>query len=159
MKFDKRKNADERFCSLLSTVGRKTVAPDREFLNKLRDDSTKKFEASASDGSEHLRESIHTVSIWRTIMKSKITKLAAAAVIIVGVLTVMHFVGLSTATVTFADVIEPILNAQTAILDIIIGEEGQGPVIHDQIKGSLIKELCRIWRMLLASLTWRPAGC
>jgi len=73
-------------------------------------------------------------------MKSPITKLAAAAVIIVGVLTVMYFVGSPfAATVTFAEVIEPIFNAQTAILDIIIGEEGQGPVIHDQIKGSLIR--------------------
>ncbi len=139
MKFGKRKNSDEKFCSLLSTVGRKTVAPDREFLKKLREDSTKKFEASASDGSEHLRESINTVSIWRTIMKSPITKIAAAVVVISGVLIVMHFVGLSTATVTFADVIKPIFNAQTAILDIIVGEEGQGPVIHDQIKGSLIR--------------------
>ena len=139
MKFDKRKNSDEKFCSLLSTVARKTVAPDREFLKKLREDSTKKFEASASDGSEHLRESIHAVSIWRTIMKSKITKLAAAAVIITGVLIGIHFVGLSTATVTFAEVIEPIFNAKTAILDIIVGEEGDGPVIHDQIKGSRIR--------------------
>lgn len=140
MKFDKRKNSDEKFCSLLSTVGRKTVAPDREFLNKLREDSTKKFEASASDGSEHLGESIHTVSIWRTIMKSKITKFAAAVVIITGVLIGIHFVGLSTATVTFAEVIKPIFNAQTAILDIIIGEEeAGGPIIHDQIKGSRIR--------------------
>ena len=141
MKFDKRKNSDEKFRSLLSTVGRKTIAPDREFLNKLREDSTKKFEASASDGSEHLRESINTVSIWRTIMKSPITKLAAAAVIIIGVLTVMYFVGSPfAATVTFADVIKPIFNAQTAILDIIVGEEDAGgPVIHDQIKGSRIR--------------------
>ncbi len=139
MKFDKRKNSDEKLYSLLSTVGRKTVAPDREFLKKLREESTKKFEASASDGSEHLREPINPVSIWRTIMKSPITKIAAAVLVITGVLIVMHFVGLSTATVTFAEVIEPIFNAQNAILDIIIGEEGQGPVIHDQIKGSRIR--------------------
>jgi len=79
-------------------------------------------------------------NIWRIIMKSPITKLAAAAVIIIGVLTVMYFVGSPfAATVTFAEVIEPIFNAKTAILDIIIGQEGQGPVIHDQIKGSLIR--------------------
>jgi hypothetical protein len=79
-------------------------------------------------------------NIWRTIMKSPITKIAAAVVIIAGVLIVMHFVGLSTATVTFADVIKPILNAQTAILDIIIGEEEAGaPVIHDMVRGSRIR--------------------
>ena len=140
MKFDKRENSDEKLYSLLSTVGRKTVAPDLEFLNKLREDSAKKFEASASSGSENLGISINTISIWRTIMKSPITKIAAAVLVITGVLIVMHFVGLSTTTVTFADVIKPILNAQTAVLDIIIGqEEADGPVIHDQIKGSRIR--------------------
>jgi len=72
-------------------------------------------------------------------MKSPITKIAAAVVVISGVLIAMHFVDLSTTTVTFADVIKPILNAQTAELDIIVGEEGEGPVIHDQIKGSRIR--------------------
>jgi outer membrane lipoprotein-sorting protein len=142
MKFDKKnkQSDDEKFSSLLSSVGRKSVAPDREFLNKLKEESSKIFEASSSDGSGHLRESINTISIWRTIMKSPITKIAAAVVVISGVLIAMHFAGLSTATVTFADVIKPILNAQTAILDIIIGEEeAGGPVIHDQIKGPRIR--------------------
>jgi hypothetical protein len=75
----------------------------------------------------------------RTIMKSPITKFAAAAVIIVGVLIAMHFVGISTTPVTFADVIQPILNAQTAEFDIIVGEDEQGPVIHDLVKGSRIR--------------------
>ena len=80
------------------------------------------------------------LKIWRTIMESKITKLAAAAVIIVAVLVGLHFVGNPLApTVTWAKVIQPILNAQTAILDIIVGEEGEGPVIHDLIKGSRIR--------------------
>jgi outer membrane lipoprotein-sorting protein len=141
MKFDKKKQSDdERFSSLLSSVGRKSVVPDREFLNKLKEESAKTFEASSSDGSGHLRESINTMSMWRTIMRSPITKIAAAAVVITGVLVVMHFAGLSSGTVTFADVIKPILNAKTAVLDIIIGdEEAGGPVIHDQIKGSRIR--------------------
>ena len=141
MKFDKNKQSDdERFSSLLSSVGRKSVAPDREFLDKLKEESTVMFEASARKRSGHFKESINTISIWRTIMKSPITKIAAAVVVISGVLIVMHFTGLSTGTVTFADVIKPILNAQTAVLDIIIGEEESGgPVIHDQIKGPLIR--------------------
>ncbi|MHC4242693.1 MAG: hypothetical protein ACYS3N_10820 [Planctomycetota bacterium] len=141
MKYDKEKQSDDvKFSSLLSSVGRKNVAPDREFLNKLKEESTAIFEASASKGSGHLRESINTISIWRTIMKSPITKIAAAVVVISGVLIAMHFTGLSTGTVTFADVIKPILNAQTAVLDIIIGdEEAGGPVIHDQIKGPFIR--------------------
>ncbi len=141
MKFNKKKQPDdEKFSSLLSSVGRKTVAPDREFLNKLKDESAKIFEASSPNESGHLRESNNTVSIWRTIMKSHVTKIAAAVVIISGVLIAMHFAGLSTATVTFADVIKPILNAKTAVLDIIIGEEeAGGPIIHDEIKGPLIR--------------------
>jgi hypothetical protein len=141
MKFYKNKQQDdEKFSSLLSIVGRKTVAPDREFLSKLKEESAEIFEASTQNESGDLRESINTISIWRTIMKSHITKIAAAVVVIAGVLIAMHFVGLSTTTVTFADVIKPILNAQTAVLDIIIGDEGSGgPVIHDQIKGPRIR--------------------
>jgi hypothetical protein len=141
MKFDKKKQSDDaKFSSLFSSVGRETVAPDHEFLDKLREDTANTFEASARKGSGHLKESTNSISIWRTIMKSPITKIAAAVVIISGVLIVMHFAGLSTATVTFADVIKPILNAQTAVLDIIIGEEeAGGPVIHDQIKGPFIR--------------------
>jgi len=94
----------------------------------------------ALEKKEKQKSGVTAPNIWRIIMKSPITKLAAAAVIIIGVLTVMYFVGSPfAATVTFAEVIEPIFNAKTAILDIIIGQEGQGPVIHDQIKGSLIR--------------------
>ncbi len=93
----------------------------------------------ALDESEKQKTGATAPSIWRTIMKSPITKIAAAVVVIAGVLIVMHFVGLSPATVTFADVIEPILNAKTAELDIIMGEDEQGPVIHDMIKGARIR--------------------
>lgn len=141
MKFNKNKQSDdEKFSLLLSTVGHESVAPDREFLNKLKEESAQTFEASTANGSGHLRESINTISMWRIIMKSPITKIAAAVVVVSGVLIAMHFAGLSTATVTFADVIKPILNAQTAVLDIIVGdEESGGPVIHDQIKGPRIR--------------------
>jgi hypothetical protein len=79
-----------------------------------------------------------TISIWSIIMKSKITKLAAAAVIIVAAFIILHpFIG---GKPTFAQVIQPILSAQTAILDIIIGEEDAGgPVIHDMVMGSRIR--------------------
>ncbi|MHC4171802.1 MAG: LolA family protein [Planctomycetota bacterium] len=81
------------------------------------------------------------LKMWRTIMKSRMTKLAAAAVIIIAVLIGLHFTANPfEATVTFAEVIQPILNAQTAILDIIVGEEDAGgPVIHDMIMSSRIR--------------------
>jgi hypothetical protein len=80
----------------------------------------------------------NSISIWSIIMKSKIVKLAAAAVIIVAVFIALY--PFTSGTPTFAQVIQPILNAQTAILDIIIGEEeAGGPVIHDMIMGPRIR--------------------
>ena len=77
-------------------------------------------------------------SFGRIIMNSKWTKLAAAAVIVVAVVIGLQFVGGS--TVTFAQVIQPILNANTAVLDIIIGvDEPNTPVIHDMVMGSRIR--------------------
>ena len=73
-------------------------------------------------------------------MRSRITRPAAAAAIIAAALIGMHFVGNPLApTVTWAQVIQPILDAKTAVLDIIVGEEGQGPVIHDEVMGSRIR--------------------
>jgi hypothetical protein len=74
------------------------------------------------------------------LMKTKLTKLAAAAVIVIAVLVgIFHFGGPLTATVSFADVVKPILNARTASLDIIIGSQGNQAVIHDDIMGSRIR--------------------
>jgi hypothetical protein len=80
-------------------------------------------------------------SIGRIVMNSKWTKLAAAAVIVVAVLLGFHFVGSPLGSgVTFAQVIQPILNANTAVLDIIIGvEDPNTPVIHDMIRGPRIR--------------------
>jgi len=79
-----------------------------------------------------------TISIWRIIMKSKITKLAAAAVIIVAAFIALY--PFTSGTLTFAQVIQPILHAQTAVFDIIVGEEASGgPVIHDEVMGSRIR--------------------
>ena len=51
----------------------------------------------------------------RTIMKSPLTKIAAAAVIIIGVLTGIHYFGVSIpgTSVVFADVVERLHNART----------------------------------------------
>jgi hypothetical protein len=75
-------------------------------------------------------------------MKSPITKLAAAAVIIIAVLAGIYFLTGKTPAVTccvWADIIRPIMDARTAELDIIVGEEGKAPVIHDMIMGSKIR--------------------
>ena len=76
--------------------------------------------------------------LWRIIMRSPKTKLtmAAAAAIVVALLLIVPFGG---GSVTFAEVIQPILNAQTVIMDTIVGEDEDGPVIHDIVKGSRIR--------------------
>ena len=76
--------------------------------------------------------------IWRIIMKSPKTKLtmAAAAAIIVTLLVIIPF---SEGGITFAEVIQPILKAQTVALDTILGENEDGPVIHDIVRGSRLR--------------------
>ncbi|MBN2590184.1 MAG: hypothetical protein JXA96_10005 [Sedimentisphaerales bacterium] len=84
---------------------------------------------------------VQTPALWRIIMKSSASKLvSAAAVIIIAIFAGMHFTGNPFgATYTFADILKPILNAQTVEFDIIIGDEETGVKIHDIVKGSRIR--------------------
>ncbi|MHC4095074.1 MAG: anti-sigma factor family protein [Planctomycetota bacterium] len=78
------------------------------------------------------------LNIRRIIMKSKITRVAAAAAIIFAVL--IGVFSLTGGTPTFADVIEPILNARTVIFDVLIGDEESNPVImHEIVVGTGIR--------------------
>jgi len=70
--------------------------------------------------------SIEPISLWRSIMKSRIIKLTAAAVIIVAVLIGIHQFGSSVESVTFADVVQPFLTASTATFKGTVKVEG-GP--------------------------------
>ncbi|MFA5239947.1 MAG: hypothetical protein WC476_09630, partial [Phycisphaerae bacterium] len=77
------------------------------------------------------------VNLRRRIMKSSITRLAAAAaIIVVAFFGVSQFFG---GTVTFAEVIKPILNARTVVFDFIVGKEEGGMVLHDIVVGSRIR--------------------
>ena len=70
-------------------------------------------------------------------MKSSITRMAvAAAVLIAAALGVNYMMAPS---VTFADVIEPILNARTLILDMLVGDEETSPLMHEIVVGSRIR--------------------
>ncbi len=70
------------------------------------------------------------------IMKSPVVKIAAAAVIIIAVL-----IGINPfkPSVTFAQVIEPILNARTIVFDMILGTDETGMVTHEIIVDSRIR--------------------
>ncbi len=76
------------------------------------------------------------LKLRRIIMKSPITRMAAAAAIIIATLVGVNFLG---GTVTFADVVKPILNARTMILDLIVGDEETSPLMHEIVAGSRIR--------------------
>ena len=77
------------------------------------------------------------LKLRRTIMKSSITRIAAAAVIIIAVTVgILQF---GNGNVTFAKVVEPILKARTVIFDFFIGEEEGSPVMHEIVVGQRIK--------------------
>jgi len=87
MNSKKEKNSDEQFSLLLSSLKSETIAPDSKFLNELREQSAKEFQDSALYGSASSDESTNII-FRRIIMKSRLTKLAVAAAVIVLVVLV-----------------------------------------------------------------------
>ena len=99
-------NKDIRFSKLLSTVEKGNVLPDRQFLDQLRDKTLEEFETYSAESEDQL--TAETTSIWRIIMKSRITKTAAAAVLIIAVLIgINQFDGsIDVSSVAFGRVLE-----------------------------------------------------
>jgi len=73
----------------------------------------------ALDEKEKQRPSVFMPDTRRTIMKSTITKLAAAAVIIVAVFVGIHQFGGDGASVVFADIVEQLANARTMTYSVV----------------------------------------
>jgi outer membrane lipoprotein-sorting protein len=115
------------FCTDRNSSARTTEQLDEKILN-----------AALSAREEYKRtQSAQTQpKIWRIAMHSKLTKLAAAAVVAVAVIVGSQFLG---GTITFAQVIEPILNARTVVLDYVIGEGPDALEMHDIVIGSRIR--------------------
>jgi len=113
MKAQNDKHEDKRMSLLLSAVDHRANEPDRRFLDKLKEHSTAKFLAFSTDGNKQSERNV-SISIWRIIMKSRITKFAAAAVVIVAVILGFNITGgPDLASVTWAGMIERIKNAET----------------------------------------------
>lgn len=70
-------------------------------------------------------------------MKRPIIKVAAAAIIVFAVILGLSPFGKG--SITFAQVIQPILNARTVALDFISGDEDTAIVIHDIMVGNRIR--------------------
>jgi len=91
MKAQNDKRKDRRMSLLLSAVDRGANEPDRQLLDKLKEQSTAEFLAFSTDGNKESERRI-PIYVWRTIMKSRITKFAAA-VIVIAALVCMHLFG------------------------------------------------------------------
>ncbi|MBN2210901.1 MAG: hypothetical protein JW709_05845 [Sedimentisphaerales bacterium] len=122
---------DKQFASLLSTIESGKTSPDERFLVQLRELSAHEFEARSAKS--------EAISFWRKIMKSKIIKFAATAVIIVAVIIGINYFHGSGSSVVLAEVLQPILHARTVTMDILVGSEGRQSVIHDEVMGSRIR--------------------
>jgi len=77
-------------------------------------------------------------------MKSSITKVAVAAAVIIVAVIGIH--SISAPSITFADVVKPLLNARTLILDVIVNmgpavDEDTDPVVHDTIVDNRIRRV------------------
>ncbi len=73
----------------------------------------------------------------RILMKSPITKIAAAAIVVIA--ATAGILSLGGGRPAFAKVIEPLLKARTVVFDFIVGDEASGLVIHDVVVGNRIR--------------------
>ncbi len=127
------KENEKRLAEIISAVDTGRAGADKDFLERLRVNSVREFEAGTTETQ---------TNIWGVIMKSKITKFAAIAAVMIAaiIFSVIQFGGsIDGASIAWADVVKPILNAQTAIFTMIIGEEGKSPPIQDMVMGSRIR--------------------
>ncbi|MHC4572735.1 MAG: hypothetical protein ACYS76_01155 [Planctomycetota bacterium] len=84
--------------------------------------------ATAQDTGMRQRKTGNVSFFWRTIMKSRMTKLAAAAVIVIAVMIGLNqSIGpIGVTSTAFAEVMEPLLTARTATFKLTVKVEG-GP--------------------------------
>jgi hypothetical protein len=117
---------DEKIKTVLEQLASKSVPGD---VRKLSEQICRDFINKKHGTESHF--------LWSDIMRSRITKLAAAAVIMIAVLFGIgrFFSG----TVTFAQVIEPILKARTVVFDFTNGNSEDSPVIRDIVVGNRIR--------------------
>ena len=86
-----------------------------------------------------VQDSKETLPLWRIVMNSPKTKFAIAAVLVIAVvLGVIPFLK-QAAPPTFAEVISPLMHAETVVLTIVVGPEDSGAEIQDRIKGNRIR--------------------
>lgn len=118
---------DNNIEDILKAIHCEPVPDDvQELATKLSEDFER--ELCANGPATNLRE---------RVMKNRITRFVAT---VAAVVLALIGVGLLTdESVSFADVVKPLLSAGTIELDIIVGDEKNGPVVHDVVVGSKIR--------------------
>ena len=99
------------------------ITVDSKFDDRIINDAL-----TALEKSEKIKAVSSGPNIWRIIMKSKITKLAAASVIIIAAMVVMQWIGSSVegTSLAFGEVLENLARVQTLHARLIInGEESE----------------------------------
>jgi len=106
-------------------------------FDKWKENHPQAVEMLTSRAKESPKAAESPLRIWRITMTKNRFKLAAAAVILIAALIgLTPFLG---GTVTFAQVVKPILDARTLVFDLVIGNDESGVVMHEEVSGSLIR--------------------
>ena len=111
-------NKDMNIEEILKRIGAEDVPAD---VHKIAEEASESFSKTLMPPRQHI--------LWSDIMKSKITKLAAAAVIMIAVMIGIHHFGGSIESVAFADVMQNIQNARTLTYRNVITRASQDPQV------------------------------
>ena len=118
-------NANE-FKDILKAIGNEPVPDD---VRQLAQKASQQFDQQL--------QSFGRPSVREALMRSSFAKLAAAAAIVIA--AAIGIGVFTNGSVTYAKVIQPILNARTFVLDIIAGDESTAAVMHDVVADSRIR--------------------
>ena len=120
---------DEHLKDLLRNMADESVPAD---VHQLAEQTSQQFSKTLDQSGKH----VHILREYA--MRSRGKKLATAAVILI--VAVVGITQLLPSQIAWADVVRPILNATTAVFEIIVGaEDPNSTVIHDEVMGSRIR--------------------
>lgn len=85
------KHKQIRMSLLLSLINRRINEPDKQLLDKLKEQSTAEFLAHSTGSSQLSQKSTFSFACWRIITKSRITKIATAAALTILVTVVFCY--------------------------------------------------------------------
>ena len=112
---------------VIRLIGESNITTGPEVDGRILQDARKEMAKRRQN-----RSSLRDTVFWRTLMKKKTISFAAVTLIIIVILIGFQLIeNPMGSNLTFAQVIEPFLNADTVAYDAIIGDrDAVGPVIH-----------------------------